>query len=74
MPNFEVFPFKSKFVNLGKSLLLTGEILKKQKLNKCYLISVMEAKSNSLTYEINITSYGDLKEKRENHNIIFLPD
>ena len=72
--NFEVFPFKSKFVNLGKSLLLTGGIIKKQKSNKCYLISAIETKSNLVTYEININSYGDLIEKRENHNIIYLPD
>ena len=72
--NFEVFPFKSKFVNLGKSLLLTGGIMKKQKVNKCYLISAIETKNNLLTYEINITASGDLKEKRENHNIIYLPD
>ena len=71
---FDVFPFKSKFLNLGKSLLLTGGIINEQKSKKCYLISAIEAKSNIETYEINITSYGDLKEKRGNHNIIYLPD
>ena len=71
---FEVFPFKSKFLNLGKSLLLTGGIANGKKSNKCYLISAIETKSNIETYEIDITSYGDLKEKRENHNIIYLPD
>ena len=73
---FEVFPFKSKFVNLGKSLLLTGGIIKEEKLNKCYLISVIEVKLNNKLRknEINITSYGDLKEKREEHSILYLPN
>ena len=71
---FEVFPFKSKFINLGNSLLLTGGIMKKQRVNKFYLISAIETKSDLETYKIIINSYGDLNEKRESHNIIYLPD
>ena len=71
---FDVFPFKSKFVNLGKSLLLTGGTIKNQKLCKCYLISAVETRNDSNNYDIVIDSYKDLKDKRERHSIIFLPD
>ena len=64
------FPFKTKFVNLGISLLLTGGSLN----NKCFLISALETKNNIENYDIIITSYGNLKEKRESHSIIYLPD
>ena len=72
---FKTFPFKSRFVNLGKSLLLTGGNENENKSNKCYLISVFESKSENKIekYEININSYGNLKEKRERHSIIYLP-
>jgi len=65
-----IFPFKSKFVNLGRSLLLTGGSFE----NKCFLISALETKNDIENYEINITSYGNLKEKRESHSIIYLPN
>jgi len=72
---FKSFPFRSKFVNLGKSLLLTGGNENENKLNKCYLISVVGSKPENKIekYEININSYGNLKEKRERHSIIYLP-
>jgi hypothetical protein len=69
----DIFPFKSKYVNLGQSLLLTGGMIEEEILNKCYLMSVIKTK-NKLDYKIIINSYGDLIEKRERHNIIFLPD
>ena len=69
----DIFPFKSKYVNLGQSLLLTGGMIEEEILNKCYLMSVIKTK-NKLDYKIIINSYGDLIEKRERHNIIFIPD
>ena len=71
---FEIFPFKSKFVNLGNSLLLTGGTLNNHKITKCYLISAVETNNDLNNYEITINSYKDLKEKRERHSIIYLPD
>lgn len=72
---FKSFPFRSKFVNLGKSLLLTGGNENENKLNKCYLITAFGSKPENKIekYEININSYGNLKEKRERHSIIYLP-
>ena len=71
--NFDIFPFKSKFVNLGQSLLLTGGILGEEKLNKCYLFTIIKPKNKLEAYKLNISPYGDLKEKRERHNIIYIP-
>ena len=68
---FITFPEHSKYVNLGSSLLLTGGYINKQLTNNCYLIII--GKQNE-QYELNILSYGRMKEGRERHNIVFLPD
>ena len=73
----KIFPVKSKFVNLGTSVLLTGgekqENNNKIKLSKCYLITLMEEESQN-KYEVNVMPYGSLKEARERHNLLFLPN
>ena len=69
-----IFPDKSKFVNLGRSCLLTGGISKDEtKLKKCYLITMIENESKE-HYKANIIPYGEFKEGRERHNLLFLPD
>jgi hypothetical protein len=71
------FPPKSRFVNLGTSVLLAGgekqENNNKIKLSKCYLITLMEDESAN-KYEVNVMPYGPLKEPRERHNLLFLPN
>ena len=72
--SLKVFPEKTKFVNLGTSVLLTGGQSKdKQKLAKCYLITLIENDSKE-HYEVNLMPYGDMKEGRERHNLLFLPN
>jgi len=68
--------FKSRYVNLGKSILLTGGIIRETELSKkCYLISLIENDlPNKPFYDININPYGDFQEWRERHNLIYLPD
>jgi len=67
---------KSKFVNLGQSALLTGGMTRENKIStKCYLIGLIENdSSNNANYSINVTPYGDFKEGRERHNLIYLPN
>ena len=70
----KTFPAKSKFVNLGTSCMLTGgEAPGKQKLNSCYILTCIE-KDSPEKFEINVMPYGNLKEARERHNLIFLPN
>ena len=69
----KVFPEKSRFVNLGSSCLLTGGQVNKQKVKTCYLITCMENDSPE-KFELNAMPYGDLKEARERHNLLFLPN
>ena len=72
--SFLTFPDKSKFVNLGTSCLLTGgQTKEKKKLTKCYLITLIENDSPD-HYEVNLMPYGGLKEARERHNLLFLPN
>ena len=70
------FPIKSKFVNLGSSVLLTGGKNKnkiKTKLAECYIITLMENQSPN-KYEVIVMPYDSLKEPRERHNLLFLPN
>ena len=69
-------PDKSRFVNLGQSVLLTGGMSKDMKpLLKCYLIGIIENDSSERPkYSINISPYGDFKIGRERHNLIYLPN
>ena len=42
---------------------------------RCYLIGLIEDYStNRLNYNVNISPYGDFKEGRERHNLIYLPN
>ena len=68
--------FKSRYVNLGKSILLTGGIIREAgPSKKCYLISLIENDlPNKPFYDININPYGDFQEGRERHNLIYLLD
>ena len=68
---FITFPEHSKYVNLGSSLLLTGGYINKQLINNCYLIVVGKLQDQ---YEVNVMNYGKMREGRERHNIIYLPD
>ena len=74
--NLNKIPDKSRFVNLGQSALLTGGMTRENKASvKCYLIGLIENdSSNRPNYSINISPYGDLKEGRERHNLIYLPN
>ena len=74
--NLNRIPDKSRFVNLGQSALLTGGMTRENKASvKCYLIGLIENdSSNRPNYSINISPYGDLKEGRERHNLIYLPN
>ena len=74
--NLERVPDKSRFVNLGQSALLTGGMTQDNKIsNKCYLIGLIENdSSNNANYSISVTPYGDFKEARERHNLIYLPN
>ena len=75
--NLDKVPEKSKFVNLGQSVLLTGGKTKDKKnlSKKCYLIGLIENDlSNNINYSINVSQYGDFKEGRERHNLIYLPN
>ena len=76
MENLERVPDKSRFVNLGQSALLTGGMTQDNKIsNKCYLIGLIENdSSNNANYSISVTPYGDFKEARERHNLIYLPN
>ena len=69
-------PEKSRFVNLGQSALLTGGMTPENKSSqRCYLIGLIEDYStNRLNYNVNISPYGDFKEGRERHNLIYLPN
>ena len=68
---FITFPEHSKYVNLGSSLLLTGGYINKQLTNNCYLFVIGKDQDQ---YELNIMSYGKMREGRERHNIIYLSD
>ena len=74
--NLKLVPEKSRFVNLGQSVLLTGGKTKENKVSKkCYLIALFENNSSKESlYTFNISIYQDLQEGRERHNLIFLPD
>ena len=67
---------KFNFVNLCQSALLTGGMTKKNKiLNKCYLTGLIEShSSNNANYSISVTPYGNFKETRKRHNLIYLPN
>ena len=67
-------PSKSKFVNLGTSVLLSGGQIANKNSKKCYLISFFENENNPEHYDIKIDGYGDFNEGRERHNLLFLPD
>ena len=74
--NLDRVPDKSRFVNLGQSALLTGGMTRENKVStKCYLIGLIENDSSSnANYSISVTPYGDFKEARERHNLIYLPN
>ena len=74
--NLKRIPDKSRYVNLGQSVLLTGGMSKENKPStECYLISLIENDhSIKPNYSTNISLYGDLNDKRERHNLIFLPN
>ena len=75
--NLRRIPQKSRFVNLGQSALLTGGInpdTNKASV-KCYLIGLLEEdSSNKPKYCVNVSPYGDLKEARERHNLLYVPN
>ena len=74
--NLERIPDKSRFVNLGQSALLTGGMTKDNKPSvRCYIIGLLENDSSKVpNYGVNVSPYGDLKEGRERHNLIYLPN
>ena len=76
MENLERVPDKSRFVNLGQSALLTGGMTHKNTIsNKCYLIGLIENdSSNNANFSLSVTPYGNFKEPRERHNLIYLPN
>ena len=65
---FTLFPENSKYVNIGKHLLLTGGYLNKVLSTNCYIISVIDS-----NYNISISNFPKMLEGRERHNILFLP-
>ena len=69
-------PDKSRFVNIGQSVLLTGGKTKENNISrKCYLISLLEGDSSQKPmYTVNTNPYADLQEGRERHNLLYLPD
>ena len=70
----KTFPDKSKFVNKGSSALLSGgQAPRKQKLKKCYLITLIENESPE-HYDIKAIPYGDLTETKERDNLLCLPN
>ena len=74
--NLRRVPDKSRFVNLGQSALLTGGMTPENKASvKCYLVGLIENDSSmNPNYSINVTAYGDFKEGRERHNLIYCPN
>jgi len=74
--NLKRIPDKSSFVNLGQSALLTGGMSNENKAStKCYLIGLLDnGPSIKPNYSINVSPYGDFKEGRERHNLIYLPN
>jgi hypothetical protein len=74
--NLKRIPDKSSFVNLGQSALLTGGMSNENKPStKCYLIGLLDnGPSIKPNYSINVSPYGDFKEGRERHNLIYLPN
>ena len=54
-------------------MLTGGEAPGKQKLNSCYILTSIE-KDSPEKFEINVMPYGNLKEARERHNLIFIPN
>ena len=71
--SFINFPDNSKYVNLGNSIVLTGGFINRNLINSCYLI-VINKNENNEEYDIKIKSFGKMKNARERHNIIYLPD
>jgi len=69
-------PDKSSFVNLGQSALLTGGMSNENKPStKCYLIGLLDnGPSLKPNFSVNVSPYGDFKEGRERHNLIYLPN
>ena len=74
--NLRKVPEKSRFINLGQSALLTGGMTPENKASvKCYLVGLIENDSSMKpNYSVNVTSYGDFKEGRERHNLIYCPN
>ena len=74
--NLHRVPDKSRFVNLGQSALLTGGMTPENKASvKCYLVGLIENDSSmNPNYSVNVTAYGDFKEGRERHNLIYCPN
>ena len=67
-------PLKSKFVNLGNSVLLSGGQIANKNSKKCYLISFIENNNNPEPYNIRIKAYDEFNEGRERHSLLFLPN
>jgi hypothetical protein len=74
--NLHRVPDKSRFVNLGQSALLTGGMTPENKASvKCYLVGLIENDSSmNPNYSVNVTAYGDFKEGRERHNLLYCPN
>ena len=72
--SFNTFPDNSKYVNIGNSIVLTGGFINRYLIKSCYLIVVNKIENNEEEYEIKIKPFGKMKNARERHNIIYLPD
>ena len=64
-------PEYSKSVNIGDSILITGGISSGSSLASCYHLQVTK-KNNR--YNVIVSNYKPMLEKRERHNMIFLDD
>lgn len=65
-------PMNCKYVNLGESMMIVGGIENKKSMDNCYTILVDKLINGSYTFSVN--PYEKMNEKRERHNVIYLPD
>jgi hypothetical protein len=65
-------PSNCKFVNIGGALLVTGGLEQQKPMSKCYILLVEKDKNGQ--YSCIIKPYAPMIDKRERHNLIYLPD